>query len=111
MQHTQRSLMSTPLTKVSRILAVKTPALVASLFALTIPLWAHGQQTNPCANPAPPPGALSLGYARLVFCETPAVSDIDFSATGTSSKLYAWGWYNAAPASKSLFSMTGQTFV
>jgi hypothetical protein len=103
--------MSTPLTMVSRILAAKWSALFASFFALAIPLWAHGQQTSPCANPAPPPGALSLGYVRLVFCETPSASDIDFTDTGSSSKLYAWGWYNKLPASKSFFSMAGQTFV
>src|ERR1700724_1392743 len=84
MQHPQRNLMSTTLTKVSRILAVKSSALIASLCALTIPLWAHEQQISPCANQAPPPGALSLGYVRLVFCETPSVPDIDFSATGMS---------------------------
>jgi hypothetical protein len=103
--------MSMSLTKVSRILAVHSSALVASLFAVAIPIAANGQPASPCANPAPPPGAQSLGYTRLVLCETPSVSDIDFSATGSSSKLSAWGWYNTLPASKSLFSMSGQAFV
>jgi hypothetical protein len=97
-----------------RFRAPKAFALTAaSLAASGVPVGAHAQAqaSKPCTNPAPPPGAQSLGYDRLVFCETPSTSDISFADTGSSSKLYAWGWYSPTPSSKSLYSMAEQTFV
>jgi hypothetical protein len=85
----------------------KSLAILASMFALAIPLAAFGQAATPCVSPTPPPGAAALGYTQMVFCDAPKVSEIDFSADGSAAKLYAWTWYNKAPSSPSIYSDVG----
>jgi hypothetical protein len=80
--------------------------LITLLSALTAPILALGQESGPCANLAPPPGAKSLGYSHQVFCVAPTTSDI--SVNGSLNKLYSGMWYNTNPVSMSLYSMTGQ---
>jgi hypothetical protein len=81
--------------------------IVASLVAAGMPQAVLAQAAIPCVNPSPPPGAAALGYSQLVFCDAPNVSDIDYSANGSSTKLYAWSWYNSSPSSPSLYAQVG----
>lgn len=87
-----------PLRRASWVVAAV--ALVAARFP------AHAAASDPCAAPAPPPGAASLGYVRLVFCVTPSVADISVSNTDTGSKLYRGKWYSTVAPPMSMFSKT-----
>lgn len=80
-------------------------SLVAMLSAAVAPLASWGQQPDPCANMQPPAGAKTLGYLHQAFCVTPTLSDIA-TTNGSVSKLYSGMWYNTAPVSMSLYSMT-----
>ena len=102
--------MAVPPTKVYQLSAIKLTALIVSLAALGLPMWAHGQ-SEPCTNPAPPPGAQSLGYNRLVFCVTPTVNDIDNTWTTSSAKLYSGSWYDKNPPPIGPYVMSGKTLV
>jgi hypothetical protein len=102
--------MATRFPRLSQFAAEKSLALIVSLAALGMPIWAYGQ-TDPCANSAALPGAQSLGYTHRVFCVVPTVADISDKAASPTAKLSNWIWYSKVPAQMSLYSMSGQTLV
>jgi hypothetical protein len=65
---------------------------------------------SPCANPAPPPGAASLGIPHLIFCVQPTTADISV-VDSTSAKLFSGSWYNQSAIPMTFYSMNGPVLV
>ena len=83
-------------------------AIIAlGLLIACIPDSARGQQADPCANMAPPPGAKALGYLHKVLCVAPTTDDVSIT-DNVPSKLYSGPWYDPKPYPMSMFSSSDQ---
>ena len=87
-------------------------AIIALGLAMTvcIPESAQGQQTDPCPNMAPPPGAKILGYTYKVSCLAPSTADISVTDS-VPSKLYAGYWSDRKSYPMTMLSSDAQGLV
>jgi hypothetical protein len=83
-------------------------AIIAlGLLIAWIPESARGQQADPCATMAAPPGAKHLGYNYKVFCVAPTPADVSDSDS-VPSKLYSGPWSDRKSYPMSMFSSSDQ---